>query len=354
MRDNSISGIDLFSGAGGLSLGAEMANIKVKYAVENEKNAATTYRLNHKETILIEKDIRCLNTTEMKVDKDRCILFGGAPCQGFSTSNRRTSNHSNPQNWLFKEFIRFLKGVEPEFFVFENVTGIARLDSGGFLDIILEEFKKNGYTCSYDVLNAADFGVPQHRKRMFIVGSRSGLKIELDSPTKQERVTVQEAFQDLPVLENGASIDEMPYSANAANAYSRKLRGRLDCCTGNLVSRNAQYVLDRYQYIKQGDNWTAIPEGLMGNYSDTSKCHTGIYYRLRADQPSIVIGNYRKNMLIHPFQDRGLSVREAARLQSFPDNYVFTGGIGFQQQQVGNAVPPILAKHVFNSIVKLM
>ena len=348
--NKNISGIDLFSGAGGLSLGAEMAGIHVRYAVENEKNAATTYRLNHKKTIVIEKDIRCVNTNEIKVDSDKCILFGGAPCQGFSTSNRRTSNKNNPQNWLFREFIRFLQSIKPEFFVFENVTGLAELNSGEFLDLILDEFKTNGYACSYDILNAADLGVPQNRKRLFIVGSRSGLKVNLACKKKRKQVTVMEAFQGLPLLENGAAIDIMPYSEEATNVYSRKLRGKLNYCTGNLVSKNAPYILDRYQHIQQGENWTAIPEELMNNYTDTSKCHTGIYYRLRADQPSVVIGNYRKNMLIHPFQDRGLSVREAARLQSFPDKYVFTGSIGFQQQQVGNAVPPVLAKYVFDAI----
>lgn len=120
----------------------------------------------------------------------------------------------------------------------------------------------------------------------------------------------------------------------------------------NYVSRNADYVIERYSYIKQGENWRAIPDELMRNYADKSNCHSGIYKRLVADKPSIVISNYRKNMLIHPYQDRGLSVREAARLQSFPDHFIFKGSLMHIQQQIGNAVPPLLAKAVFDKILE--
>jgi DNA (cytosine-5)-methyltransferase 1 len=121
--------------------------------------------------------------------------------------------------------------------------------------------------------------------------------------------------------------------------------------SGNLVTRNSAFVIDRYPHVPQGGNWEDIPEHLMQNYSDRTKCHTGIYHRLHPDQPSVVIGNFRKNMLIHPTQHRGLSVREAARIQSFPDSYRFTGSIGFQQQQVANAVPPLLATAVFKTLL---
>lgn len=350
LSKNQLIGIDLFAGAGGLSLGAEQAGIKVKYAIENEKNAAETYRTNHKKTILIEKDISCVNLSEISVDREECILFGGAPCQGFSSSNRRTNNKNNPKNWLYLEFLRILNGIWPSYFVFENVTGLLNLDSGAFFKKILSDFESIGYKCTCSVLNAADFGVPQNRKRLFIVGSRRGNVYNLSSSKKRRKVTVAEAFHDLPELSNGAFIDAVPYSCRADSTYAKKMRGNQDICTGHLVSKNAQYVIDRYQYIEPGENWAAIPAELMMNYRDRSRCHTGIYYRLRPDEPSLVIGNYRKNMLIHPYENRGLSVREAARLQSFPDRYVFKGTLGFQQQQVGNAVPPLLAKHVFKTI----
>lgn len=351
MEKNTVFGIDLFSGAGGMSLGAEMAGIKVKYAIEKDKYAALTYKTNHSYTKVINKDICELQDFSLDIDGKNCILFGGVPCQGFSTSNRRTNNRKNPQNWLYLEFVRFLKSIKPNWFVFENVTGLVELEAGVFFEEILNNFKKAGYECSYAILNAVDFGVPQKRSRLFIVGSREGKKLNLTLYQKHRVITVREAFEDLPILENGANIDILPYVSIPNNQYACNMRGDLKECTGNLVSKNADYVIKRYSYIKQGENWTSIPQKLMENYTDSSRCHTGIYYRLIEDCPSVVIGNYRKNMLIHPWKDRGLSVREAARLQSFPDNYVFMGSIGYQQQQVGNAVPPLLAKHIFQIII---
>jgi DNA (cytosine-5)-methyltransferase 1 len=166
------------------------------------------------------------------------------------------------------------------------------------------------------------------------------------------KVTVRDALSDLPCLENGSNADILPYLRDADNEYAMSMRGTLTHCTGHLVTKNSEQVIKRYNHIKQGENWESIPVELMQNYTDPARCHTGIYHRLRDDKPSVVIGNYRKNMLIHPWSNRGLSVREAARLQSFPDDYIFTGSIGFQQQQVGNAVPPLLAKKVFELITK--
>jgi len=122
---------------------------------------------------------------------------------------------------------------------------------------------------------------------------------------------------------------------------------------GNLVTKNSPKIIKRYSHIKPGHNWESIPKKLMDNYTDSTRCHTGIYYRLEWNKPAKVIGNFRKNMLIHPKQNRGLSVREAARLQSFPDNYIFSGSIGFQQQQVADAVPPLLASAIAQEIMKI-
>lgn len=129
------------------------------------------------------------------------------------------------------------------------------------------------------------------------------------------------------------------------------MRRGSDSSTQNYVSRNADYIIERYKYIRQGQNWKAIPDSLMGNYKNRNNCHSGIYRRLKADEPSVVISNYRKNMLIHPESDRGLSVREAARLQSFPDTFKFEGSLMHIQQQIGNAVPPLLAEAIFQQIL---
>ncbi|MFZ3084285.1 DNA cytosine methyltransferase [Rhodoferax ferrireducens] len=345
--------IDLFSGAGGMSTGASMCGIDVRFAVEMDKFAADTFKLNHKSAKLFDCDIRKVNGSDFaSVDrKDPVIVFGGPPCQGFSTSNQKNRDIENENNWLYREYLRLVSEVKPDWVVFENVKGLLETENGYFLDAVLKGFKKAGYTTNHFVLNSADYGVPQKRNRLFIIGSLHGVKITAPERTQRKHVTVSQAFKDLPDLENGDAPDEKEYATPARTNYAKALRGALKLCNSNLVTNNAPHIVERYSHIPQGGNWENIPKHLMGNYTDVTRCHTGIYRRLKEDEPSVVIGNFRKNMLIHPWKDRGLSVREAARLQSFPDSFKFAGSIGFQQQQVGNAVPPILAKAVFSKIL---
>lgn len=351
VKQGMMIGIDLFAGSGGLSEGAEAAGIDVRLAVECDPHAIATYIHNHRRTTLFPKDIRQLKRPALRRIGNVDIVFGGAPCQGLSTSNQRTRGRANPDNWLFEEFLRIVGILHPDWTLFENVTGMAETEGGLFLRSLVIGLKKRGYTCSTWKLNATDYGVPQLRHRLFVIGSLHGRHVESPDPTVLEHVTVREAISDLPVLANGASVDRLPYRCKANSDYSRRMRGSLRQSSGHLVTRNNERIIERYQHIPPGGNWEDIPEKLMCNYKDRSRCHTGIYHRLDDNRPSVVIGNYRKNMLIHPSEDRGLSVREAARLQSFPDSYEFYGSIGFQQQQVGNAVPPLLAKAVFQQIL---
>ncbi len=346
-------GIDLFAGAGGMSLGAVQAGIDVRLAVEADPHAAATYAVNFPRTTVISDDIASVKQIDVQTGKRPTVLFGGPPCQGFSTSNQRTRSVENKGNWLFREFLRITKLWNPAWVVFENVKGILETESGVFFHKATEGLKALGYTMSCAVLNAADFGAPQRRQRVFAVGSRNGTTVVLPKPNGTRPVTVRQAISDLPELPNGASFGELPYRPGSLSKYARTMRGKLKKTCGHLVTRNALHIVKRYKYVPQGGNWENIPARLMDNYADRSRCHTGIYHRLCEDAPSIVIGNYRKNMLIHPTQDRGLSVREAARIQSFPDWYEFHGSIGFQQQQVGNAVPPRLAYAVFSRLVRI-
>jgi DNA (cytosine-5)-methyltransferase 1 len=348
----SLVGIDLFAGAGGMSCGAVLAGIKVTFAVELDAWAARTYQTNHPDTELYEEDIRSLSARRLKsIPKGPMkIVFGGPPCQGFSYSNLRTRSRENPENWLYLEFLRVVEMVSPEWVVFENVRGIVNTAGGLFLKEVIDRLSPH-YTLSYGLLNAMHHGVPQDRARFFLIGSRAGVRFRMPRPSRSEPVTVREAIGDLPELANGAQISWMPYRTPSASKYARGMRGRQEQSPNHLITRNAESIIKRYSYVPQGGNWEDIPARMMRNYKDRSRCHTGIYHRLRYDAPSVVIGNFRKNMLIHPEQDRGLSVREAARIQSFPDSYEFHGTIGFQQQQVGNAVPPLLARAVFQAIV---
>lgn len=347
-----MQGIDLFSGAGGMSIGAEMSGVSVKYAVEKDRYAAETFSKNHPKTILIPQDIKEVCSGYFsELDRNKpTVVFGGPPCQGFSTSNQTTRSKTNENNWLYREYVRIVSETMPDWVVFENVKGLLETESGYFLEAVLSDFKKLGYTTSHFVLNSADFGVPQKRNRLFIVGSLHGVETKAPSPTTKKIITVKEAIEDLPDLCNGHSIDSLSYKHSPKNSYARLMRKRNSICTNNLVTNNAAHIIERYKHIPQGGNWENIPKDLMGNYADVTRCHTGIYKRLKEDEPSVVIGNFRKNMLVHPWQDRGLSIREAARLQSIPDDFRFYGSIGFQQQQVGNLVPPLLAKAIFDQI----
>lgn len=349
-------GIDIFSGAGGLSLGAEMAGIKICSALEIDKSAAQTFLLNHKEAEVFQGDIQETDPiTLVKDDKPVFVIMGGPPCQGFSMSNTRTRNMDNKKNFLFLEFVRFVKEIRPEWFVLENVWGLTNINEGKTKSMIEEHFRAiDGYdNITSSVLWASDYGVPQNRNRFFMIGNRLGIDFKFPE-THKKKITVKDAIGDLPSLQNGQMLDEVAYSKTIeeASEYAKLMRKGSDKARQNYVSRNNDLVIERYKYIGQGQNWRAIPDSLMQNYADKNRCHSGIYKRLKEDVPSVVISNYRKSMLIHPWENRGISVREAARLQSFPDTFIFEGSLMHIQQQIGNAVPPLLAKAVFQQIVK--
>ncbi len=346
------TGIDIFSGAGGLSLGAEWAGIRVSYAIEIEKNSAETYQRNHPNTNVIINDIRDINPKKLTKENKTFILFGGPPCQGFSTSNRKTRNEKNSNNSLFQEFLRFVSELSPKWILFENVEGIVNYNNGKTLKQIKKSLMDIGYHLSDGVLYASDYGVPQKRNRYFIVGNNVGIDFQFPEP-QSLTITVNDAIGDLPLIENGCQEEKLPYRKITPSKYATQMRNGNKYSLQNYVSQSMPHIVERFSYIKQGENWRAIPDELMANYKNKSRCHSGIYKRLVADKPSVVISNYRKNMLIHPFSNRGLSVREAARLQSFPDDFIFEGSIHYIQQQIGNAVPPLLAKAIFEQILKL-
>lgn len=347
----TLKGLDLFSGAGGMSLGAINAGLDISLALDNDKDAASTFKRNHPETKFICEDIRNVDP-QLLLNNDIDIIFGGPPCQGFSSSNTKTRNLNNEKNFLFREFVKFVRIIKPRWFVFENVEGLVTFNKGETVREIEAIFQNLGYKTSSTVLCASDYGVPQQRNRFFMVGNNIGVDFDFPHPSNQI-VTVNDAISDLPILNNGDNFDELPYSRNNnLSKYAKLMRGKSKKSTQNHVSRNKEYVIERYRHIKQGENWSAIPQHLMTNYTNTHNCHSGIYKRLNSTKPSVVISNYRKNMLIHPFADRGLSVREAARLQSFPDDFIFEGLITYTQQQIGNAVPPMLAEVIFKQIVK--
>ena len=353
-------GIDLFAGSGGISYGLLQAGFDMRLGIDIDPNFAFTLKENNKDMKVVVSDIRVLEPTEVVKsaglrNKDIDRIVGGPPCRGFSQSNRRSRNLDNPLNNLYKEFFRFIRVLQPQIFLLENVAGLKTLHKGAVLQDILKIGEKLGYYLQWNIVNAEDFGVPQRRKRIIFIGTKQKAD-NLFEFKKNKPVTVRSALDDLPVLENGNVVDDLKYSRDSKlSNYQKIMRmNNGNIVSNNLVTKNGKLVMERYNYIPPGGNWRSIPAQLMSNYKNPNNCHGWIYYRLKWDEPSVVISNFRKNMLIHPEQHRGLSVREAARLQSFPDYYLFYGPLTSQQQQVANAVPPLLAEKIGKNIIKYL
>lgn len=370
-KNNKPIGIDLFAGAGGLSLGFEQAGFDIRYAIEHDKFAAETYSKNrqNKNIIVDVRKIQDIAPNEifekMEIKKGELdIIIGGPPCQGFSTSNMKTRNLNNPNNHMIFNFVEFVKELAPKWFLMENVAGLNTFESGLIKKHLIEMFTSIGYRTESLVLNAVNFGVPQNRNRIFFIGNKEGKSMDFVKRIIEKKIekpiTVNDAISDLPKLKNGHNKCDMPYNSRKKklSKYQLLLRKKnTDQVSNNLVSKNTELVLKRYAHIKQGENIANLAKKkphLVSNYKKVENCHHWIYLRLNKKKPSVTLNNYRKNMLIHPIEHRGLSVREAARLQSIPDNYIFFGSIGSQQQQVANAVPALLAKNIAIQILKYL
>jgi len=255
-----------------------------------------TYSANHQRTKIFNGDIRRLTNASLKrlqPKRDKTIVFGGPPCQGFSYSNQRTRSADNPDSWLFTEFLRVVRVLRPDWVVFENVRGIVNTAEGLFVTEVVRRLEKTlKYRVSTALLNALDYGVPQDRTRFFLVGSRDGIHFTFPSASMRKHLTVHDALADLPELPNGAAVSWMPYRGTPPSRFARSMRGRFLESPNHLVTRNSPTVLKRYAYIPQGGNWKDIPARMMKNYRDRFRCHTGIYHRLRYHEPSVMIGNY--------------------------------------------------------------
>lgn len=344
--------IDLCCGAGGLSYGFEQAGFDVSLGLDIDHEALSTYKKNRPGIKVVPVDIRQIGMKEIlghMPTKRREVdgILASPPCRGFSQSNRRSRDLNNPLNLLYLDVLRIIDEFKPSWFLIENVWGLQQVGNGHVQAHIIQLGSSMGYSVTAEVLNAADYGIPQTRRRIFFVGLLGRDRFTFPKPHGRPRVTVREALGDLPSLVTGDVRDILPYKfwGDLLSEYQSKLRGSKEqgLVSGNLVTHNNETVLRRYTHIPPGGNWRNIPPGLMTNYKNPNQCHTGIYRRLEWDAPSVVISNFRKNMLIHPEEDRGLSIREAARLQSFPDPFVFEGSLGSRQQQVADAVPPLLA-----------
>jgi DNA (cytosine-5)-methyltransferase 1 len=208
-----------------MSLGATLAGVEVLFAVEANAHACATYAHNRRGTDLLHKRIEDVTNSDFKSLRNRrreLVVFGGPPCQGFSTSNQKTRTKTNPQNWLFVHYIRLVKALQPEWIVFENVIGITQTAKGHFLDIVRSSLADIGYPTTQLILNAVDYGVPQRRSRLFLVANRFGGPFSQPAPSRKV-VSVGDAIGDLPLLRNGASVNVLPYGSMPPSAYASRL-----------------------------------------------------------------------------------------------------------------------------------
>ncbi len=364
--------IDLFCGAGGLSLGFEMANFRIDLAIELEENYYRAYRRNHSETQSLNKDITSLNCEEIsdKYLKNKEIdgIIGGPPCIGFSTvGNRRPDD---PRNTLIFYFIQWVKHFKPKFFVMENVPGILSMGKGKVVEKVVNLYKEMGYNCKMELLLAADYGVPQLRQRVFFIGTQDKsvyslkiqkthknnivMKSDLEKNALPSYLTVQDALSDIlkinPLTKQRVEKSTIKYNGPPLTHYQEYLRENSDELCDHFAPNHGEIVEKRISHIAQGMNHSSLPKEfqLKGGYPN-------IYGRLHLDSPADTItGNCgcvsAPGRFIHPIQNRAISIREAARLQSFPDRYKFYGTMRDKYKQVGNAVPPLMAYAVAKSI----
>ena len=317
--------IDLFCGAGGLSLGFDQAGFENVFSVEFNPAFAKTYERNFPSHHLIIEDIKSISDErirEMIKDIEVDVIVGGPPCQGFSIAgNIGRTFMEDERNELFREFVRFVSLVKPSVFVMENVAAMATHNKGKTVELIVEAFEKAGlgYRVKWDVLNSVKFGVAQERRRIVVVGVRKDIKTEFRYPEEMKEIyTVKDAIGDLPPLKSGESSDIPNHAA---------------------MNHSAQ-MLEKMSYVKDGGDRMDIPEHLRPRSGDIRK-----YIRYDSKKPSVCItGDMRK--VFHYEQNRALTARELARIQSFPDDFVFEGSSIQIQQQIGNAVPPKLAEKI--------
>lgn len=370
--DRSPIAIDIYAGCGGLSHGLRAAGFNVRYALDWDKYACETHQANLRDCVVECTDVRKVTGRHIQgiTGPDIDLVAGGPNCQG--VSERGLRNPDDPRNFMFPEFVRLVSELRPRAFLMENVPGLAHLHNYDLLKQIFSSFERLGYSCAADVLLAAAYGVPQLRYRFFLIGTRENLPISFPAPThfdSQESklfgrpfVTVGDAISDLiPIGSARQEVEPLPYATDLPqNEYQIMMRDMSSEVHNHAVSATQEINLKRASHIPEGGNWKDIPETLLPPrfFRCRMTDHSTTYARLRRDKPAYTItalfGNITAGAFTHPTENRALSIREGARLQSFPDTFRFSGPRNSQYRQIGNAVPPLLATAVGKHILGML
>ena len=345
--------IDLFAGAGGLSLGFVKDGYTIKKAVEFDSNIANTYKMNHPEVSVIVDDIKNIDKTDVFQKGDADVIIGGPPCQGFSMAGSRIREGfmDDPRNYLFKHYFNIVKKVKPKVFIMENVKGIQTMQNGEIFREILRIFsdKKlldgHSYSVYYKIVKAVEMGIPQKRERMVILGildrevnfddiwEVTKFQILKEDPTFFDAVNIRDAIGNLSNTTNDGVIK----NPEPQTAYQKYLLSKEDYLFNHTKTNHSKLAIERMKKVDNGENFTVLGENI-------KSVHSGAYGRLSWEQPAPTITTRfdtpSGGRFIHPVENRTLSPREAARIQSFPDDYFFWGNKTSINKQIGNAVPP--------------
>ncbi|RIA09901.1 DNA (cytosine-5)-methyltransferase 1 [Flavobacteriaceae bacterium MAR_2010_72] len=360
-----MNSIDLFSGCGGMTLGFHWAGFNSVLASDIDENCEKTFTKNFPETPFLCGDLSEFTKEDFDSvisSKQVDVILGGPPCQGFSLANKRRNKVSeDPRNKLFYEFVKTIDWYNPKAFVMENVKGLLSMQSGQVMKQILEEFQSAGqfgYEVGYEVLKASDYGVPQSRERVIVIGIRKDLYTIPVFPPKKEiqEITVGDAISDLPSINAGEGEASMPYLSSPKNVYQKLMRKHSTQVFNHVAMKHTQRLIERFKAIKPGQNlldvWETHGAVKRGSPNEKSKIKfSQNNQRLFKNKPAPTIAASFQSNFIHPYLDRNFTAREGARLQSFPDDFIFEGmrtkmswekGLS-QYQQIGNAVPPLMA-----------
>lgn len=357
--------IELFAGAGGLGTGFINRGFNIISANDIWKIAGETYLANHPKVRYVVKDIADLTTADLLAEtgydkNDIDVIVGGPPCQGFSTLGKRFID--DPRNKLFKEYVRLVKEIKPKFFVMENVAGILNMEGGKVLDNIVKAFTDIGYSLDYKLLNAAEYGVPQQRERVFFIGTITNVKIRYPKKTHSisgeeclpSALTLWDAIGDLPQNDD-KEITE--YTCEPQNDYQKKLRNGATILTNHKPTNHNEKAKKMMSYIPMGKSVWDVRQTIPKKYIPTSG-YGNTYARLNAYEPGMTITRnfacISSSRCIHPYLNRGLTAREAARIQSYSDDYIFMGSKSDIHLQIGNSVPPILASKIADVVADML
>lgn len=353
MAQKKLTVLDLFCGCGGLSKGFEEAGYDILIGVDFEQSALNTFNHNHKGAQGVRLDLsqkESFDTIDTLLDGRRLdVIIGGPPCQGFSLTGPR--NFDDERNKLYLAMIETVRRYQPQAFLIENVPGMANLYKGAVRDEIVKRFSDMGYKVSYQIVCAADYGVPQIRKRLVFVGLKdSNNSYEFPKPylLPEDYITCEEALSDLPTLEDTLGEELSSYELAPQNEFQKEMRNGSTQLHNHTAINHKQFVKDVIALVPDGGNYKDLPDGV-----GESRVFHMAWTRLNSKRPARTVDTGHRN-LFHYKYNRCPTVRESARIQTFPDNFVFLGNRGQQNRQVGNAVPVLMAKALANKLLEYL